>query len=136
MAATESLPLVKQFLACESISISDDDGAILVRRPMHTIQLPERIRFPYRITEIWFYVQLTNVVQLSQLSVRMIDGDTGAMVGTSRLLAIPPMTSISDVVEGFLILRDVPLGRTGLYEYVLYSNGQQLADAQGTLTVR
>jgi hypothetical protein len=39
------LPTIRQFLACESISVADFDEAILLRRPLHTIQLPEAATF-------------------------------------------------------------------------------------------
>jgi hypothetical protein len=131
--ATDVLPTVRQFLACQSISVADSDDAILLRRPLHTIQLPESAQFPYRLREIWFYVQLANVVQLNQLSVRMIESEQGVMIGTSQLQPVPAMSSEADIVEAFFVLRRVPLQHAGVYEYVLFSNGRELANARRLL---
>jgi hypothetical protein len=63
----------------------------------------------------------------------MMDIEQGIMIGTSQLQSIPAMFSKDDVVEAFFVLRGVPLRHAGMYEYILFSNGRELANSQRTL---
>ncbi len=131
----DPLPVVKQFLACESISRVHESGAVVLHRPLHTMRIERGETFPYRVSELWFYAQLTSMTVQCQLSARMFDELTGDMVGTTRLLTVPSRDSAADVIEAFFLLRGVPFDHEGVFEYVLVCNGKELNDSRRALTL-
>lgn len=138
--ADRVFPIVRLLFPCQQADHQPDQSQVLILNPLAVSSLPAGMTFPYDVTALWVYAQVTDGVGRFDLSVelrRVYDDDTPAEVVTTsgadtRHFPGGGQLAVEDVV---VRLTDVPLDGPGLYEFRMLADGQQLDGPAAVLRV-
>jgi hypothetical protein len=128
------LPKVRMFIPCLGVGQEPGSG-VTIHTPLHTVRLPAGVIGNVLLTDLWFYVVLTDGVGKFRLSVE-VRGTDDIILGKSELHQVTFVGGDQlSVKEISLYLMSLPLARPGLYEFRLVANHVHLEDG-GTALLR
>ena len=130
--ANKVLPIVRVFLLCESVKYRAKTSQWVLTSPTHTLSMPVGISEKLVQERLAFYYQLTDAVGTFNLSIQMQLWETGTIITKNDLQKIDFPSDHSAVIEGGIVLSNVPIPRAGVYEFKLLAN---YAELQGGTTL-
>lgn len=119
--ADRVVPLVRLVLPVRRALIDLADEQWVLRDPLAIAYLPAGKRFPFRKSELWVYVQLTDGLGTWEVAVEMRQRrDDGSYrfvgIGAMTPLEFEPGPRLATKATAFE-LRNVPFREEGLYEF-------------------
>lgn len=126
-------PRVRLLFLCDGAQLDPSDQKWILKHPWSVVRLPPGASFPFRVEELWAYVQLTDGVGRFDLMLEMrqlMDDGTRRTVGSSKSTTLEfsagnQLLAADDVFHW----KKVPFREAGLYEFCVTTEGQEL---QGT----
>ena len=130
-------PIVPLFFPCESATIDLSDEKWVLKQPLHLVKLPNGAVFPYRVHEIWLYAQLIFGLGDFNLSIQLVEPDSGIVLGKSAVIQRTfDAENRSITTEETFRLRGITFPRSGMYELRLIGNHDTLPGGVAVLRVQ
>jgi hypothetical protein len=121
---------------CESATLDLADEKWLLKQPLHAVELPAGKAFPFRVQELWLYVQLMYGLGDFNLSIQFADRESGVVLGSSDVIQRTfDASNRTQAVEEVFRLRGLVIPRAGVYEFRLIGNHQPLPGGVAVLRV-
>jgi hypothetical protein len=133
--SSETVPLVLQFLPCETATFDLQQSAWILTRPLCDVQLPPGATFPFLLEELALYVQMTEGMGTHNLQIEVRVPQTQARIYRTPPHALTFPTNFNEVVDEVFYLKNVPIRVPGDYELRLLANSQELR-SRSTATIR
>ena len=130
-------PIVPLIFPCEFATLDLADEKWQLKQPLHFVRLPDDKSFPFRVDEFWLYAQLMYGLGEFNLSVQLIEQESGIIVGRSEVIQrLFDARNRWKAIEEVFRLRGMVFPRSGIYELRLIGNHQVLPGGVSVLRVQ